>query len=170
MDSNPKNSWIDLYQKNPEKTWTTFVQKHTRLILAVIHKQVHDYDEAMEVYTYVLDKLKEKNCTKLNDYYEKSRNYNFEIWIAVVVRNCCIDWIRQQKGRKHLLKCIEELPPLDQCIFHYIYQCRYSYDSVFELLNNKHGIKISFEEMCSHIDQLDDKLQQKQNTNLHTIG
>jgi RNA polymerase sigma factor (sigma-70 family) len=161
MVSDSKTVWYDHYQVNPEEAWASFLQQYNGLISGVIHKMIRDHDEAMDAYTFALEKLREENCQKLTGYFAKSRNYNFETWIAIVVKNCCLDWFRKQKGRKRLLKCIKELPAIDQWIFRYIYWQRYSYDMVFELLKNKHGLDISFEEMCSRIDQLNDTLQQK---------
>ncbi len=156
-----KKSWAELYLQNKEEAWKSFLEQNNRLIMSVIKNIVYDQDEAMEAYCFALDKLKADDCRKLTSYYAKSRNYNFETWIAVVVRNCCIDWIRKDKGRKRLLKAIEELPCVDQWIFRYIYWHRYSYDSLFKLLKNKHGFKISFDEMCSRIDQLNETLHSK---------
>ncbi len=121
MKTESKKSWMDLYLQNKDEGWKTFLEQHNRLIMTVINEHVQDHDEAMEIYTFLLDKLKVNNCKKLTSYYAKFLNYNFETWIAVVVRNCCIDWIRKEKGRKRLLKAIAEFPCVDQWIFRYIY-------------------------------------------------
>ena len=132
-----KKSWYDHFKDNPEKAWENFLQRYHDLISGVIRKMIRDVDEAMEAYTFTLEKLKEENCRKLCAYFAKSRHYNFETWIAIVVKNCCTDWFRKEKGRKRLLKCIGELPDIDQWIFRYLYWFRYSYDNIFELLKNK---------------------------------
>ena len=140
--------------------WESFIQRYNDLILAVIRKMIRDHDEVMDAYAFALEKLREKQCQRLSAYFLKPRQYNYEVWIAIVVKNCCMDWFRAQKGRRRLLKCIQELPMIDQCIFRYRYWQGYSYDMIFELLKNKHQLDISFEEMCSHIDQVDRRLQQ----------
>jgi RNA polymerase sigma factor (sigma-70 family) len=160
-ESSLKKSWLDLYADDKEAGWTTFLDHHNQLIMNVINKLVLDRDEAMDIYTFALDKLKKDDCKKLASFHAKSRNYDFETWIAVVVRNCCYDWFRKEKGRKRLLKVIEDLPELDQWIFRYLYWHRYHYDSAFGLLENKHGFKITFEEMCTRIDQLNETLQRQ---------
>lgn len=161
MTVDSKKSWHEHYRGNPEEAWKSFVQQYHSLILGIIRKMIREHDEAMDAYTFALESLKEKNCQKLTTYFLKPRNYNFETWIAIVAKNCCMDWFRKEKGRKRLLKCIEELPDIDQWLFRYIYWQGYSYDMVFELLKNKHGLEISFEEMCARIDQVNNTLQQK---------
>lgn len=154
-------SWIDIYREDPVKAWQNFIESYDKLIKHVIQKLVRDYDEIMELYATALEQLKAKNYQKLTVYFEKKRNYNFETWIAVVVRNCCMDWFRKEKGRTRLLKCIEELAPLDKVIFKYIYQYGYSQQETFELLNAEHGYDISTEELCSRINQIKLILHQK---------
>jgi len=161
-----KNSWIEFHRKDSEKAWDYFINQYDELILGVIHKLVDDYDESMEIYTYVLEQLNSNNCNKLTSYFTESRKYNFETWIAVVTRNCCFDWLRKEKGRKRLLKCIEELPEVDQNIFKHIYWQGHSYEEIFNILNNNHDYKISFEEMVSKIDKIEETLKQKTQWNI----
>ena len=127
MKLNSKKSWIDLYRKDSEQAWQFFTNHYNQLMMGVIHKLVNDSDEVMELYTYSVEKLREEDCAKLTKYFEKYRPYYFETWIAVVTRNCCLDWFLKEKGRKRLLKCIKALPELDQHIFRYIYWYKYSF-------------------------------------------
>jgi len=161
MKLNPKQSWIDIYQKNPTGAWQSFIELYGNLISRVIHRFADDYDEQMELYTHALEQLKEHNCQKLLTYFGKKRGYNFETWIAVVARNCCMDWFRKEHGRKRLLKCIQELSPLDQEIFHFIYRQGYSQRESYELLKARHGEEISFEHYCSRVEQIEQALHQK---------
>ena len=161
MKTKSKKSWIELYRDNKKKGWDTFLEQHNQLILALIQKHVQDYDEAMEVYTFVLENVKENDCQKLTSYFQKRRNYNFEAWIVVVCRNCMFDWFRKEKGRKRILKIIESLPEVEQLIFKYVYQHRYSLGEAYEILKSSHGFNISFEEMYSHADEISNSMQQK---------
>ena len=161
MKSESKKLWINLYKKNKEKGWETFLKQYNQLILSLIRKHVNDYDEAMEVYTFVLEHLKEQNCQKLTAYFQKKRKYNFDAWIVVVSRNCMFDWFRKEKGRKRLLKGIKSLPEIDQWIFKYIHHHQYSYGEVYEILKSRHGFNISFEEMYSRSEEISKSLQQK---------
>ena len=161
MKFNPKQSWIDVYRKDPAEAWQTFLELYENLIRRVIHKLVDDYDERMELYTYSLEQLKENNSRKLLSYFGKKRGYNFETWIAVVVRNCCMDWFRKEQGRKRILKCIEELSLIDQEIFRLLYHQGYSRPESFELLRARHEQEISFEDFCSRADQIEQAIHQK---------
>ena len=161
METESKKSWIKIYEQDKDKAWETFLEQFNRLILAYIRKHVQEYDEAMEVYTFVLEKMKEKDCQRLTSYFQAKRQYNFEAWVVVVSRNCMFDWFRANRGRKRLLKCIESLPEIDQLIFRYIHQQRYTYSDAYEILKSKNGFDLSFEEMYSRSEEIFDSLQQK---------
>jgi RNA polymerase sigma factor (sigma-70 family) len=161
MKSESKKPWIKLYNDSKEKGWDAFLEQYNQLILALIQKHVQDYDEAMEVYTFVLGQLKRQDCQKLTSYFQRKRNYNFEAWIVVVSRNCMFDWFRKEKGRKRLLKIVESLPEIDRLIFKYIYQQRYSYLEAYDILKSRHEFDISFEEMYSRAQEISNSLQQK---------
>ena len=159
-------NWKDYYKEKPEHAWNVFLQQYNRLVMAVISKMTKDYDDKMELYAHALLHLKKNNCEKLIAYFEKPRSYNFETWIAVVTRNCCMDWFRKEKGRKRLIKCIKELPGIDQWIFRYHYQYGYSYEVVYQLLKTKHGYTKSISDMMIIVDKIDDLVQQKTKWNL----
>jgi len=159
MESNSNYYWHHRFDQDPEFTWQTFLKKYHDLVIAVISKMVWDHDEKMELYTYTLDKLKEDDFKRLKAYFEKTRPYNFRIWLVIIIRNCCSDWLRREKGRKRLLKCIRDLPELDQCIFRYLYWQKYSYDISYELVKTRYGFKGSFSDFCDHVDQINQTLQ-----------
>lgn len=161
MAFNPKQSWIDGYRSDPAEAWQTFLESYENLIQRVIHKLVDDYDERMELYCYCLEQLKANNYKKLTGYFENRHGYSFEVWIAVVVRNCCMDWFRKEHGRKRILKCIEELSPLEQEIFRLVYQQGYSRQESYEFLKTRHDQDLSFEDFCSRADHIDQTLHQK---------
>ncbi len=110
------NNWSHYFKENPETTWFKFLDSYNKLIMSVISKYVNDYDEKMEIYAFTLQHLNKDQYKNLTGFYNKTRNYPFETWIAVLIRNCCMDWFRQEKGRKRLLKCIKDLPEI-QIIF-----------------------------------------------------
>ncbi|MBC8185300.1 sigma-70 family RNA polymerase sigma factor [candidate division KSB1 bacterium] len=164
---NPKQKILkDDFNKNPEYTWNRFLQHYNQLILAVISKLVRNYDDKMDLYAYSLEQFKDKNCEKLFKYFEKPRNYNFETWIAVVTRNCCMDWFRKAHGRKRLTKCINDLPEIHRLVFRYLHQYGYSFEVTYQLLKSKHGYEKSINEILSVIDEIDAMIQEKTKWNV----
>ena len=162
----PKETWLDFFTKDPDRAWDSFLERFNKLIMAVIRKLVSDHDETMEIYAHVLENLKKDNYKKLTSFFDQRRDYGFESWIAVVARNCCFDWFRREKGRRRLLKCIKALPSVDQWIFRYIYWQGLSRDVTHQLLTTKHIYKLSYEEMCAHLENINRILHQQTKWNI----
>ena len=160
MTTASSKDWVEQYGQTPDQAWEAFLQHHNRLIMAVIRKLVHDDDDVMDLYAYTVEKLRDNDCKKLTAYFSKPRNYTFETWIAVVVRNGCLDWFRKGKGRKRLLKCIEALAPLEQWIFRYVYWHRYSYEMTYQMLKSKHGFSLKFSELANHLNKISHTLRE----------
>lgn len=151
-ESNPP--WAELFERNPDEAWQTFLADYHSLVMAVIRKIVHEHDDVMTLYADALERIKEDDCKKLTSYFSVQRSYEFETWIAVVVRNCCLDWLRKDGGRERLSECIKALPAMEQRMYRYIYQQGCSYDTTYELLKSRHDFLESFEEMCSRVDHV----------------
>lgn len=161
----PDKLW-KLWQEDPERAWELFLKKYHTLILSVTQKMARDSDVRMELYTHALTKLNEEQGKRLTSYFAKSRAYNFETWVALVVRKCCLDWFRHEKGRKRTLKCIADLSPVQQQIFQYVYLDRHSYETAYRLLTTNHEYQLSSEEMATHLDEIAETLQKHARTDV----
>jgi RNA polymerase sigma factor (sigma-70 family) len=160
MNSPGKKTWIELYREDSESAWGIFLQKYIQLIMAVLSKFAQDHDDRMELYTYCVEQLKKDNLQKIISYFDQQREYAFEVWIAVVTRNCCMDWFRK-RGRPRLLKCIENLQEIDQHIFEYIYRKGYSLEVTYQLLKSKHGYDEPYEAVLERLDSIEDALNRQ---------
>ncbi len=159
MKSSFGKDWIVHYGQEPEQAWGSFLQTHHKLIMAVIRKFVEDHDSAMEMYTHTLERLRLDDCKKLTAFFSKPRSYTFQTWVAVVVRNCCLDWFRMERGRTRLPKCIEALSAENQLIFKYVYEQGYSYEMTYELLRTQHGKAFSSQAMGERLAEIDEALR-----------
>lgn len=156
MKPSASKEWITYYQREPTQAWQSFLLTYHQLIMAVVRKLVTDHDSVMELYTHTIGKLRDNDCKKLTAYFSKARFYSFETWIAVVVRNGCMDWFRKQEGRMRLSKSVQALPPEDQLIFKYVYGHGYSYEMTYEALKARHHSTLSLEEMSRRVARIDD--------------
>ncbi len=78
--------------------WEDFVEKHSRLLLHVVHSRSRSYDAAMNQFVYVLEKLREDEYRRLRAYAPDGRAA-FPTWLVVVAQRLCIDYERQRYGR-----------------------------------------------------------------------
>lgn len=81
-----------------DAAWERLVARHSRLLLAVARSFGGGRDEAMERYTYLLDKLSESNHHRLRAFQADGRA-SFTTWLTVAARRLCLDHLRARYGR-----------------------------------------------------------------------
>ena len=82
-----------------QAAWEDLIARHTRLLLAVSRSFNGGHDEAMERYTYILDKLRDDDFRRLRTFDETS-GARFSTWLTVAARHLCLDHLRAQYGRQ----------------------------------------------------------------------
>jgi len=82
-----------------QAAWEDLIARHTRLLLAVSRSFNGGHDEAMERYTYILDKLREDDFRRLRTFDENS-GARFSTWLTVAARRLCLDHLRALYGRQ----------------------------------------------------------------------
>jgi len=81
-----------------EAAWEKLIAAHTRLLLSVARSLGGDRDDAMERYSFVLEKLRERDFHRLRTYNPQS-GASFSTWLTVAARNLCLDHHRARYGR-----------------------------------------------------------------------
>jgi DNA-directed RNA polymerase specialized sigma24 family protein len=106
-----------------ESAWREFLTSYSNLFLKIIWQFEHDRDEVMEKYLYVCSKLSANNFAVLKRYREQSGDNppRLEHWLAVVVRNMCVDAHRSAHGRPRLPKAMHRLSDFDRTVFKMFY-------------------------------------------------
>jgi RNA polymerase sigma factor (sigma-70 family) len=89
-----------LFRDDPpsDEAWSEFAREYTALLLHVARSVSRGRDEAMDAYTYLLERLSEDHCRRLRAYSSDPRS-KFTTWLVVVARRICIDHHRSKYGR-----------------------------------------------------------------------
>ena len=123
--------------KTSVKAWEEFLKRYSKLILKVCWKFEKDYDKVMQRYLYVCEKLIENDFKILKQY---NTDFNeqapkFSTWLIVVTRNICIDYYRQQTGRRRYPAAVATLSKEDKLFFELYYWKGHSLQEISETLN-----------------------------------
>ena len=103
-----------------DRGWRAFIDQYTPTLLAQIERAgVRDRDEAMELYVLVCERLAADDCARLRRH--DPAKGALGAWLAVLVRNVLVDWVRSRAGRRRLFKSIKELPALERRVFELFY-------------------------------------------------
>jgi RNA polymerase sigma factor (sigma-70 family) len=94
-----------------EAAWDELIARHTRLLLAVARSFGGGQDEAMERYSYILEKLFESDFRRLRTFDAES-GASFSTWLTVTARRLCLDYHRNRYGRHRSPGIVEQRDPL----------------------------------------------------------
>ncbi len=78
--------------------WEELVARHSRLLLHVARSFGGGHDQAMERYSYILEKLYDGNYQRLRSFQDDGRA-RFSTWLTVAARRLCLDYHRNRYGR-----------------------------------------------------------------------
>lgn len=154
MCSLKAQDWQHQFISDPESAWSEFLDQFSAHILRIITDMLSDPDQKMDAYCRILDKIKSQNCRRITDYYNEPREYNFSVWLSVVVRNLCFDFLREQRGRRRLPKYVQALSSCDQLLYQYIYWKQYPREVTYDILTMNHGYTGTFIDMLEILDDI----------------
>jgi len=94
-----------------EAAWEELIAGYTRLLLGVARSFGGGHDEAMERYSYILEKLREGDFRRLRAFQADGRA-RFSTWLTVAARRLCLDHHRTRYGRSRPERDPEAAVPL----------------------------------------------------------
>ncbi len=142
-----EEAWlVPLGKGDCDKAWDVFLSSHRGLILATVRRYVQDYDDVMDVFARVCERLRADRLARLRRYADKSQDTHtarFSTWLVAVLRNLVIDWFRHRDGRKQLSNAARALPPLQRHIYENVFLNGRSHVEAYELLvsTGEHSLK-----------------------------
>jgi RNA polymerase sigma factor (sigma-70 family) len=85
-------------QESEDRAWHEFVDAYSRLLIRVAQSMGPEYDESMDRYTFLLERLRRDHYSRLRRYAART-GVEFSHWLSVVARRLCLDYHRHQYGR-----------------------------------------------------------------------
>ena len=89
---------LDAPASSSTPAWETFLRSYSPLLLHAARYGAESYDDGMDAYAYVLDKLRADDFRRLRAFRPDSRA-RFSTWLVLVARRICVDWRRERYGR-----------------------------------------------------------------------
>jgi DNA-directed RNA polymerase specialized sigma24 family protein len=108
---------LSLFQHEPECAWDLFIKRYADFIFTQLHALGFDYDQAMDRFVYVCEKLSEESFRRLRTVRYAGDKGELTPWLRKVIKNLCINWAWSAEGRRRLFKPIMRLPEREQQIF-----------------------------------------------------
>jgi DNA-directed RNA polymerase specialized sigma24 family protein len=143
--------WLSpLQQSHPDVAWDRFLTRYRRLIFASIRHYTQDYDDGMDLFAHVCEKLRADGMQRLRTRAEEPNpRARFSTWLVTVVRHLVVDWFRHRDGRHRLSSLAQGLSPLQRRIFELVFLDRRTHVETYELLCTREVPGITFREFLA---------------------
>ncbi len=152
---------LKLFQQEPKYAWNLFCEKHSDFIFMVLRRMGFDYDEAMERFVYVFEKLCEDDFRRLKSVKYAGDSGDLAPWLRQVVKNLCVNWAWSENGRKRLLGFVKEMPEREQRIFQiHFWQGKTPFE-IYEILKLEHHSDVEIGDVFDALEKITEHLSQK---------
>lgn len=152
---------LPLFQQQTELAWRIFLDRYADYIFSLLRSLGFDYDQAMDRFVYVCEKLSEKNCHRLKSVRYAGSYGELKPWLRQVVNRLCINWAWSEDGRKRLLKPIQKMGKREQRIFELFFWQGLSPVAIEERLQLEHFENVTLAAVFEALEQIHQKLSEK---------
>lgn len=153
---------LALFRSDPREAWRRFIDRYAHLILSTLRHLGFDYDESMDRFVYVCEKLSEDRCRRLRRVRFAGRDGELIPWIRTVVRHLSISWARSVEGRRRLFKSIRALPDFEQRVFELYFWQGATPSEIYEHLQIERREKTTLGAVFDALDQIFEHLDANQ--------
>ena len=152
---------LTLFQNEPDRAWQCFIDKYADNIFSLIRSLGFDYDESMDRFVYVCEKLCEKDFRRLKGIKYAGSYGDLSPWVRQVVKRLCINWAWSEDGRKRLLKPISRLGARERRVFELYFWNGLSPAEIEERLRQEHFDGVEPATVFTALDQILSQLSEK---------
>lgn len=150
-----------LFQQEPDRAWDLFIKRYADFIFTQLNFLGFDYDEAMDRFVYVCEKLSEENFRRLRTVRYAGDRGELTPWLRTVVKNLCINWAWSAEGRRRLFKPIEQLSPQEQHIFELYFWNGLLPTEIYEQLRLENQTKLEYSTVMDALESIFSVLDEK---------
>jgi len=156
-------AFLRLVARDPEAAWEQFLTRYAQVLHGVIRLFADSYDQRMDLFVFVSEKLREDRMRRVGSYsFRPEKPCRFRSYLAVVVRNLALDFIRASHGRYRPFKRIAGLNGTDRLIFDYHLKERRPLADVRHLLEARHGVRLDPAELARRSARIEGALSPSQ--------
>lgn len=143
---------LPLQQGQPDVAWDRFLSRHRRLIFATLRHYTQDYDDGMELFAHLCERLREDDMRRLRLRAEEpTPRALFSTWLVAVVRHAAVDWFRHRDGRHRLSMLAQALPALQRRIFELVFLDHRTHAEAYEILRLEQATGLGFREFLAEL-------------------
>jgi RNA polymerase sigma factor (sigma-70 family) len=132
-----------LEEGDTNAAWDLFIARYRPLILATIRRTLGSDNDVMEVFADVCGNLSANDLERPKSHRSDEARGRFTTWLAAVVHNQTIDWVRRRDGRPRLVPPTG-LTPIQEEIFEHVFVRRRTHAETYELVRTRAFAELTF--------------------------
>jgi RNA polymerase sigma factor (sigma-70 family) len=133
--SSPDHRLLALLRIDPARGWDAFLERYASFIFEHLQRIGFDYDEAMDRFVHICEKLAEDDCRRLRGIQHLGLDGELVPWLRRVVENLSVSWFWSVEGRQRRPGAIERLSSTDQRVFELHYRVGLTPSAILEQLH-----------------------------------
>ncbi len=152
---------LTLFHSEPDRAWRVFVDRHADLIFSQLRRLGFDYDQAMDRFVYIFEKLADDDFRRMKTIRYAGSSGDLTPWVRTVVKNLSVNWAWSEEGRKRLLKPIALLPKREQRVFELYFWRGLDLSAIHEQLRLENREDITLADTLDALEHIIHSLGQK---------
>lgn len=152
---------LSLFHSDPDRAWRLFIDRYADRIYSQLRHLGFDYDQAMDRFVYICEKLAEEDYRRLKTVRYTGSAGDLTPWVRKVVKNFSINWAWSEEGRKRLLKPISRMPQRERRIFELYFWRGLSPSAIREQIGLEGQQEISLADVFDALERIFSRLSQK---------
>jgi RNA polymerase sigma factor (sigma-70 family) len=151
---------LALFRSRPQHAWKLFIERYADFIFTLLRRMGFDYDQAMDRFVYVCEKLCEHDFRRLKTIKYAGSRGDVTPWLRQVVKRLCVNWAWSEEGRRRLLKGVAGLPARAQRVFELYFWQGLLPSEIHERLRLEHQ-SLELGEVYGALEEVFSRLSQK---------
>lgn len=145
---------LKLFHQDAIRAWHLFCEKYSDFIYTILRRSGFDYDEAMERFVYICEKLCEQDFRRLKTIKYAGNDGDLTPWLRQVIKNLCVNWAWSEDGRKRLFGFVMEMSLREQRIFQlYFWQGQTPFE-IYESLRLEHDKTVDLGNVFDALEEI----------------
>jgi RNA polymerase sigma factor (sigma-70 family) len=154
---------LDRIEKEGSGAWEAFLASFSDVIFRVVRLFADSYDDRMDLFLFACARLEEDGMRRVRSFRRRPEApCRFSTWLAVVVKNVAVDYIRSRDGRFRPFRSVEAMEEADRLVFEYHVRDGRPLDEVRGLLAGRHGIRMTPSEVADRAARVEAALTPNQ--------
>lgn len=155
------NELLKLFQQDASGGWHLFCEKYSDFIYTILRRSGFDYDEAMERFVYICEKLCEQDFRRFKTIKYVGNDGDLTPWLRQVVKNLCVNWAWGVDGRKRLFGFVAEMPARQQRVFQLYFWLGQTPFEIYETLRLEHDQTVELGDVFDALEASFERLSEK---------